>query len=101
MNARPVYGPDRSTSEAGWDQATFRCGLCGAERTAATETDYIRVVSAHRDAHDVFGRLNQTERNGMGSILRVLLEDVTLSTELLELIDTDPERGNAPTSTPG
>ncbi|MFC8492952.1 hypothetical protein ACFUJU_19555 [Streptomyces sp. NPDC057235] len=83
----------------GWDQAIFRCGLCGARRIASTEAEYVRAVSAHRDAHSVFDRLNPIERSGMGSILRVLLEDVALSTELLALIDQDePE---PPTAVPG
>ncbi|GGV19819.1 hypothetical protein GCM10010275_71850 [Streptomyces litmocidini] len=94
MSARP----DQPAS--GWDQATFRCGQCGAQRTATTEADYVRAISAHRDAHAVFDRLNEVERNGMGSILRVLLEDVTLSAELLALITADQNHRNtaSPTS---
>ncbi|MFB7030953.1 MULTISPECIES: hypothetical protein [unclassified Streptomyces] len=83
MSARP------DQTAPGWDQAVFRCGQCGARRTATTETDYTRAVSAHHDAHAVFDRLNAVERSGMGSILRVLLEDVALSAELLALIDQD------------
>ncbi|MEU2440158.1 hypothetical protein ABZ595_28845 [Streptomyces rubradiris] len=90
MTARPELRPGRPVRPAGRDQATFRCGQCGAQRTAATETDYTRTVSAHRDAHTVFDRLNEIERAGMGSILRVLLADTALSTELLALIDHEP-----------
>ncbi len=91
--------PSRPVSVPGWDQAAFRCGLCGARRTASTEAEYVRAVSAHRDAHSVFDRLDPIERSGMGSILRVLLGDVALSTELLVLIDQDaPE---PPTGAPG
>ncbi|MDV9188199.1 hypothetical protein R6L23_08215 [Streptomyces sp. SR27] len=79
--------PGNPAPVPGWDQATFRCGQCGARRTATTETDYVRAVSAHRDAHAVFDKLNAIERSGMGSILRVLLEDIALSIELLALID--------------
>ncbi|MFE5714515.1 hypothetical protein ACFQ7J_27345 [Streptomyces sp. NPDC056501] len=89
MSTRSAPRPDRPAPAAGWDQATFRCGQCGATRTATTEAGYTRTVSAHRDAHAVFDRLNPTERNGMGSILRVLLEDVALSAELLALIDQE------------
>ncbi|MEU0234955.1 hypothetical protein [Streptomyces sp. NPDC006170] len=59
----------------------------GAPRPPRTST--VRAVSAHRDAHAVFDRLNAIERSGMGSILRVLLEDVALPIELLALIDQD------------
>ncbi|MEU6621918.1 hypothetical protein ABZ926_14235 [Streptomyces litmocidini] len=91
MNTRRVPHPERPVPAAGWDQATFRCGQCGATRTTTTEADYVRTVSAHRDAHAVFDRLNEVERSGMGSILRVLLEDIALSTELLALITADQE----------
>ncbi|WP_411078344.1 hypothetical protein [Streptomyces sp. cmx-10-25] len=91
--------PSRPAPVPGWDQAVFQCGLCGARRTANTEDEYVRAVSAHRNAHAVFDRLNAIERSGMGSILRVLLEDVALSTELLALIDQDaPE---PPAGAPG
>ncbi|MFB7341207.1 hypothetical protein ACFCZ6_14215 [Streptomyces hydrogenans] len=80
--------PTPLASRTGWDQANFRCGQCGAQRTATTEVDYIRTVSAHREAHAVFDRLNLVERSGMGSILRTLLHDIPLSTELLTLIET-------------
>ncbi|MFI8769524.1 hypothetical protein ACIGN6_32095 [Streptomyces sp. NPDC053792] len=100
MSASPAPRPDQPASAPGWDQATFRCGKCGAQRTAATEADYIRTVSAHRDAHAVFDRLNPVERDGMGSILRVLLEDVTLSAELLALFTADQEHRNTPFPTP-
>ncbi|MFF5638265.1 hypothetical protein [Streptomyces sp. NPDC012825] len=89
----------RPTPVPGFDQAVFRCGKCGARRTASTEAEHVRVISAHRDAHAVFDRLNAIERDGMGSILRVLLGDVALSTELLALIDQDvPE---PPAGAPG
>ncbi|AVI00126.1 hypothetical protein C5L38_34250 (plasmid) [Streptomyces sp. WAC00288] len=100
MSPRPAPRSSRPASVPGWDQATFRCGLCGARRTASTETEYVRVVSAHRDAHAVFDKLNAIERDGMGSILRVLLEDVALSTELLALIDQDAPKPQAGTPDP-
>ncbi|MEW1699475.1 MULTISPECIES: hypothetical protein [unclassified Streptomyces] len=94
MSARP------DQPAPGWDQAAFRCGKCGAHRTVTTEDDYTRAVSAHRDAHAVFDRLNTIERDGMGSILRVLLEDVALSTELLALIDQNAPKPQAETPGP-
>ncbi|MGY3341032.1 hypothetical protein ACVW0K_007225 [Streptomyces filamentosus] len=75
----------------GFDQAVFTCGRCGARRTTRTEADYIKAVSAHRDAHSVLDRLDPIERDGMGSILRVILHDVTLATELLALITAEQE----------
>ncbi|MGC5400797.1 hypothetical protein ACPXCP_34275 [Streptomyces sp. DT20] len=54
----------------GWDQATFRCGRCGAQHTATTEADYLKTVGAHGDAHAVWDRLNPIERDGITSILR-------------------------------
>ncbi|WP_435191294.1 hypothetical protein [Streptomyces sp. bgisy126] len=97
MSPRPAPCPSRPALVPGWDQAVFRCGQCGARRTAGTEDEYVRAVSAHRDAHAVFDRLNAIERSGMGSILRVLLEDVALSTELLALIDQDAPKPQAET----
>ncbi|MFC7924505.1 hypothetical protein [Streptomyces cinereoruber] len=100
MSSRPAPHPSSSASVPGWDQAVFRCGLCGARRTASTEDEYVRAVSAHRDAHAVFDRLNAIERSGMGSILCVLLEDVALSNELLSLIDQDAPKPQAETPNP-
>ncbi|MFE5513988.1 hypothetical protein ACFQ9J_25990 [Streptomyces sp. NPDC056529] len=97
MSPRPAPRSSRPASVPGWDQAVFRCGLCGARRTASTEDEYVRAVSAHRDAHSVFDRLDPIERSGMGSILRVLLEDIALSTELLALIDQDAPKPQAET----
>lgn len=80
---------------SGWDQATYRCGRCGAMRTATTETDHVRVVAAHRDAHTVMDRLNPIEREGLASILRTVLAAPDLGTEFLALIDRE---GRADTS---
>ncbi|MDX2632366.1 hypothetical protein PV381_38420 [Streptomyces scabiei] len=85
MSASRTSRPD--TPAQGWDQAVFRCGRCGADRTVTTEADYLKAVGAHRDAHAVFDRLNQIERDGLASILRVLLADVDLGRELLALMD--------------
>ncbi|MCX4598308.1 hypothetical protein OG819_55210 [Streptomyces sp. NBC_01549] len=75
------------TTEQGWDQATFSCGRCGAKRTVTTEADYLKAVGVHRDAHAVFDRLNQIERDGFASILRVILADAELGREFLALMD--------------
>lgn len=82
----------------GWDQATFRCGLCGAERTATTEDDYVQTVGAHRDAHVVFDRLNPIERDGFASILRIILADLELAAELLALIERQDQLSASDTS---
>lgn len=71
----------------GWDQAVFRCGQCGAVRTAATEADYLKVVGAHRDAHALLARLHPVERDGLASILRTVLPAADLCTEILALVD--------------
>ncbi|MFJ8870772.1 hypothetical protein ACIRD6_34125 [Streptomyces sp. NPDC102473] len=71
----------------GWDQAGFRCGRCGAERTATNEDDYLKDASAHRDAHAVWARLNSIERDGIASILRTILSAPDLAAELLALAD--------------
>jgi hypothetical protein len=47
-----------TTPQCGWDQAVFRCGRCGAEHTATTETEYLTVVGGHHDAHAVWDRLS-------------------------------------------
>ncbi|MGK5545670.1 hypothetical protein ACSNOH_13200 [Streptomyces sp. URMC 127] len=77
----------RQTEPAAWDQATFRCGQCGAQRAAATEVDYVEAVSAHRDAHAVLAQLNPIERDGLVSILRVILASPELGFEILALTD--------------
>jgi len=80
--------PSQSDSPAsGWDQAGFRCGRCGAERTAAAEDIYLKVCGAHRDAHAVWDRLNPIERDGIASILRTILSAPGLAVELLALAD--------------
>ncbi|MGW2826354.1 hypothetical protein ACWC24_36025 [Streptomyces sp. NPDC001443] len=88
-----------STAPQGWDQATFSCGRCGAKRTATTETDYLKALCAHRDAHALWDRLNPIERDGLASILRVLLADVGLGREFLALMDSQqqPTRPNPTT----
>ncbi|MEU9397878.1 hypothetical protein AB0D86_48915 [Streptomyces sp. NPDC048324] len=93
------------TAEQGWDEATFSCGRCGAKRTATTEDDYLKTVGAHQDAHAVFDRLNQIERDGLASILRVILADADLGLEFFALMDLqhpttsptlNPQEGTAP-----
>ncbi|MFI5808388.1 hypothetical protein [Streptomyces sp. NPDC051561] len=81
------------TSACGWDQAAFRCGRCGAEHTATTEADYLKVVGAHGDAHAVWDRLNPIERDGIASVLRTILSAPDLAVELLALADRPPAGG--------
>ncbi|MFC8593079.1 hypothetical protein [Streptomyces atroolivaceus] len=80
--------PLQSDSPApGRDQTAFRCGRCGAERTATTEDSYRKAAGAHRDAHAVWDRLNSIERDGIASILRTILSAPDLAVELLALTD--------------
>ncbi|WP_432158826.1 hypothetical protein [Streptomyces sp. bgisy153] len=88
-----------STTQQGWDQATFSCGRCGANRTATKEADYLQAVGAHRDAHAVWDRLNPIERDGLASILRVLLADVGFGREFLALMDSQPQPTTRPNPT--
>ncbi|MGW2050806.1 hypothetical protein ACWCPF_37380 [Streptomyces sp. NPDC001858] len=91
-----------NTAEQGLDHAVFRCGRCGADRTVTTEADYLKAVGAHRDAHAVWDRLNSIERDGLASILRVVLADPDLGLEFLALADhqgrlaTHPARPSEP-----
>jgi hypothetical protein len=87
------------TAKQGWDQATFSCGRCGAKRTVTTEADYLKAVGAHHDAHAVWDRLNPIERDGLASILRVLLADVDLGKEFLALMDNQPQPTTRPNPT--
>ncbi|MFE4258235.1 hypothetical protein [Streptomyces sp. NPDC056883] len=82
-----------TTPTRGWDQAVSRCGRCGTEHTATTETDYLKAVRAHGDAHTVWDRLNPTERDGLASILRTILAAPDLAAELLALADRKPAGG--------
>ncbi|WP_037733236.1 hypothetical protein [Streptomyces megasporus] len=82
MTTDPTTG-----TASGWDQAVFRCGRCGAELTATTEDNYRRVVGVHTDAHALWDRLNPIEREGLASILRVILAAPDLGTEFLALMD--------------
>ncbi|MGR8012256.1 hypothetical protein [Streptomyces sp. A5-4] len=82
-----------TTPACGWDQAAFRCGRCGTEQTAATETDYLKAVGVHGDAHAVWDRLNSIERDGLISILRTILAAPELAAELLALADRQPAGG--------
>ncbi|MEU9157985.1 hypothetical protein AB0D59_47545 [Streptomyces sp. NPDC048417] len=72
---------------SGWDQATYRCGRCGAESTVATEEAYLQAVGVHTDAHAVWDRLNTIERDGFVSILRTILSAPELGFEFLALAD--------------
>ncbi|WP_331736864.1 hypothetical protein OG426_55540 (plasmid) [Streptomyces canus] len=106
MTTVPNTSSSRTTPAAGWDQATFRCGQCGAVRTVTTEDDYLQAVGVHRDAHELMARLNPIERDGFASILRVILSAPELGAEFLALVDqltarpadphdTSPEGGAA------
>ncbi|MFJ1601542.1 hypothetical protein [Streptomyces sp. NPDC088261] len=81
------------TTARGWDQAVVRCGRCGAELTATTEADYLKAVGVHNDAHAVWDRLNPIERDGITSILRIILSAPDLAAELLALADRPPTGG--------
>jgi len=72
---------------SGWDQATLRCGQCGAEYTVTTEAAYLQAVGVHRDAHALWDRLNPIERDGLASILRVILPAQEFGTAFLALAD--------------
>ena len=72
---------------SGWDQATYRCGRCGAEHTVTTEAAYLQAVGMHQDAHALWDRLNPIERDGLISILRVILSAQELGAEFLALAD--------------
>ncbi|AVH61834.1 MULTISPECIES: hypothetical protein [Streptomyces] len=78
--------PD-SPAACGWDQATYRCGRCGAEYTVTTEEAYLQAVGVHTDAHAVWDRLNPIERDGFASILRVILASADLGAEFLAIAD--------------
>jgi hypothetical protein len=93
LRQRAQTQPMSTTGEAAWDQAVFRCGRCGITHTATTETDYLQAVSAHGDAHELWDRLGPIERDGIASILRVILADPALGTEFLTLHDRQqPDR---------
>nr|WTB12131.1 hypothetical protein OG546_50135 [Streptomyces antimycoticus] len=76
-----------SEAACGWDQATYRCGRCGAEHAVTTEDAYLKAVGVHSDAHTVWDRLNPIERDGLISILRTVLSAPDLAAELLDLAD--------------
>jgi hypothetical protein len=84
-----------TTPACGWDQAVSRCGRCGTEHTATTETDYLKAVGVHGDAHAVWDRLNPIERDGLASILRPILSARELAAELLALADRQPTGGES------
>ncbi|MFE9444901.1 hypothetical protein ACFYO2_39395 [Streptomyces sp. NPDC006602] len=87
MTTAPHTSPGRKKPASGWDQATFRCGQCGAVRTVTTEDAYHQAVGVHRDAHELMARLNPIERDGFASILRVILSAPELGAEFLALVD--------------
>ncbi|WP_424893277.1 hypothetical protein [Streptomyces sp. XH2] len=70
---------------SGWDQATYRCGRCGAENTVTTEAAYLQAVGVHTDAHAVWDGLTPTERDGLASVLRTVLSAPDLGIEFLAL----------------
>ncbi|MEU1128363.1 hypothetical protein ABZ383_00605 [Streptomyces sp. NPDC005900] len=81
-----------TTPTCGCDQTVFRCGRCGTEHTATTETDYLKAVGVHGDAHAVWDCLNAIERDGLASILRTILSAPELAAELLALADRRREQ---------
>ncbi|MFE9770021.1 hypothetical protein ACFYPC_36775 [Streptomyces sp. NPDC005808] len=90
--------PD-TPAACGWDQATYRCGRCGAEHTVTTEDEdaYLNAVGVHTDAHGVWDRLDPIERDGFASILRVILSAPELGAEFLALVDRMKARSGAGT----
>ena len=95
MTTEPTPG-----SASGWDQATYRCGRCGAEYTVTTEEAYLQAVGVHTDAHAVWDRLNPIERDGLASILRTILSAPELGFELLALADRQHRTGGDTQSAP-
>lgn len=87
MTTVPNTSSGRKKPATGWDQATFRCGQCGAVRTVTTEDAYRQAIGVHRDAHELMARLNRIERDGLASILRVILSAPELGAEFLALVD--------------
>ncbi|WP_333746242.1 hypothetical protein [Streptomyces sp. IBSBF 2950] len=91
-------------SASGWDQATYRCGRCGAAYTVATEEAYLEAVGVHADAHAVWDRLNPIERDGFVSILRTILSAPELGFAFLALADRQHRMGSdtqSPLAVPG
>ncbi|MFJ9634849.1 hypothetical protein ACIRU8_44885 [Streptomyces sp. NPDC101175] len=84
--------PDTLTA-CGWDQATYRCGRCGAEHTVTSEDASLKALGVHTDAHAVWDRLNPIERDGLVSILRTILSTPDLGFELLALADREHRTG--------
>lgn len=76
----------------GWDRADFRCGRCGARRTATTETEYTATVAAHQHAHTLWDRLTPAERRALTDATRIVLGDLRLSTEWLHLVTLHAEQ---------
>jgi len=91
--------PD-TPAACGWDQATYRCGRCGAAYTVTTEEAYLQAVGVHTDAHAVWDRLNPIERDGFASILRTILSTPDLCRELLALADRQQHTGGDTSSPP-
>lgn len=86
-----------ASGPSGWDQAVFRCGRCGAERTTTTEADYVKVIGVHGDAHTVWDGMDPiAERDGFISILRVIMSAPELAVELLALADRQQAGGDCP-----
>ncbi|WP_019074397.1 hypothetical protein [Streptomyces hokutonensis] len=95
MTTEPTPG-----SASGWDQATYRCGRCGAESTVTTEEAYLQAVGVHADAHALWDRLNPIERDGLVSILRTILSAPALGFEFLALADRQQHTGDGTQSLP-
>ncbi|WP_333745960.1 hypothetical protein [Streptomyces sp. IBSBF 2950] len=95
--------PDTAAT-CGWDQATYRCGRCGAAYTVTTEEAYLKAVGVHTDAHAVWDRLAPIARDGFASILRTILSAPDLAFELLALADRQQHAGGdtqSPPAVPG
>ncbi|MGW1620534.1 hypothetical protein [Streptomyces sp. NPDC002172] len=93
--------PEPTPGDAsGWDQATYRCGRCGASYTVTTEEAYLKVVGVHSDAHAVWDRLNPIAREGFASLLRTILSTPELGFEFLTLADRQQHAGGDTPSPP-
>ncbi|MFD4756384.1 hypothetical protein [Streptomyces sp. NPDC058426] len=86
-------GASASTAQGqGWDRAVYRCGRCGARRTATTEPGYTAVVAAHQHAHALWDRLTPAERLALTEATRIVLGDLRLSAEWLHLVTLHAEQ---------
>jgi hypothetical protein len=82
----PVPAP---RNNAGWDQATYRCGRCGATCTGTTETEYLKAITAHRDAHALWEQIAPHARAAYASFLRRILAAPDLAHQLVAIADAE------------